>query len=490
MHHPPVDRRVSASALRRLLGSPAGGTAYATIADGLRRAVLDGSLPLATRLPSERELAEGLGVSRTTTAAAYQRLRDQGFLATRRGSGSVTTLPHGPRPGSGALALTGDLGDGAPVDLTVAAPEAPPELAAAATRALERLPRHLPGTGYTHLGLLELREALAERYTARGTPTSPDEILVTSGAQQASTLLLRSLVGPGDRVVVEHPCYPNTLAAVRSAGARPVPVPVGPDGLDLDLLESAVRQTAPRIVHLTPDHHNPTGLSLDEARRARVREIAARHRTLVVGDETLTDLTLDGPVPTSFTGPGTRAGVAVVGSASKSFWGGLRMGWIRGHRDLVGRLATERAHHDIASSVLDQLVLCELLAVEDTVLPARRAQVRHRRDALLAAVSRHLPWAVPAPPGGLSAWADLGAPVSSALAAVALRYGVRVAPGPLFGVDGSFESRMRLTFTLPAPELELGVLNLATAWRSLGVADDGQRPDATRVDRLTRTAVV
>src|SRR5699024_10759399 len=104
-----VERRVSATALRRTLGAPAaGGSAYLALADGLRRAVLDGSLPLATRLPSERELADALGVSRTTTAAAYQRLREQGFLATRRGSGSVTTLPSGPRHPDGGLTMPRD----------------------------------------------------------------------------------------------------------------------------------------------------------------------------------------------------------------------------------------------------------------------------------------------------------------------------------------------------------------------------------------------
>ncbi len=463
-----VDRRITATALRRVLGSPAGGTAYLSLADGLRRAVLDGSLPLATRLPSERELAEGLGVSRTTTAAAYQRLRDQGFLVTRRGSGSVTTLPSGRHRPDGGLSMRGVDEPSAPVDLSIAAPSAPPELAAAAARALEELPRLLGTTGYTHLGMPGLRTQLAARYAARGTPTSPEEVLVTTGAQQAINLLVSTYVGPGDRVVVEQPTYPNVLTAIRAAGGRAVPVPVGPDGLDLDLLESTVRQVSPRLVHVTPDNHNPTGLSLDDEGRARLRDLAARHRTLVVADETLTDLTLDGPAPSSVTGDGTRSGLVAVGSASKTFWGGLRVGWVRGHRDVVGRLATARAHHDISTAVLDQLVVAELLAVADELLPPRRAQLRLQRDVLLDAVARHLPWRVAVPPGGLSTWADLGAPVSSALAAVALRHGVRVVPGPLFGTDGSFEGRLRLPFTRPPDELERGVQALAAAWASLG----------------------
>lgn len=478
-----VDRRISGAALRRTLGTPpdgargpargtaSTGTAYLAVAEGLRRAVLDGRLPLATRVPSERELADALGVSRTTTAAAYQRLREQGFLTTRRGSGSVTTLPSGRHRPDAGLTMQGVDDPSAPVDLSVAAPSAPPELAGAAARALEELPRLLMTTGYSHLGLPALREAVAARYSARGTPTAPDEVLVTTGAQHAIHLVISTFVGPGDRVVVEQPTYPNVLTAIRAAGGRPVPVPVGPAGLDLDLLESTVRQVAPRLVHLTPDHHNPTGHSLDDSGRARVRELAARHRTLVVADETLTELTLDGPAPASITGDATRTGLVAIGSASKTFWGGLRVGWVRGHRDVVGRLATVRAHHDISTAVIDQLVTAELLAVAETVLPARRAQLRLQRDVLLAAVARLLPWQVAVPAGGLSTWADLGAPVSSALSAVALRHGVRVVPGPIFGADGSFENRLRLPFTRTPDELERGVAALAAAWAALAPDD-------------------
>ncbi|WP_370523987.1 PLP-dependent aminotransferase family protein [Cellulomonas sp. APG4] len=467
----PADRRIAAPALARLVGRHGEGPAYLALAEGVRRAILDGSLPLSTRLPSERELAAALHVSRTTTAAAYERLREQGFVSTRRGSGSVSTIPSGPRPTAGALSLfSHDDADTSLIDLTKAAPAAPAQLHGAAMRALEALPRHLVSTGYTFLGLTELREVIADRYTRRGTPTSADEVLVTSGAQQAISLLLNTLVGPGDRVVVEHPTYPNTIGAVRAAGGRPVPVPVGAGGLDLDLLESTVRQSAPRLVHLTPDHHNPTGTSLDDAARARVRDLAARHRIVLVGDETLTDLTLDGDPPASFTGSRTQRGVAVVGSASKSMWGGLRIGWVRAHRDLVTRLATARAADDISTAVLDQLVAAELLADDAAIAPGRTSRLRAQRDTLHRALARALPWRVPLPAGGLSMWADLGAPVSTELAELALRHGVRVVPGPAFGVDGSFEDRLRLPFALPPEQLEEGVARLALAWRTLGTA--------------------
>ena len=474
----PSERRIGATALTRLLGTlPVHSPGYLAIADSTRRCILDGSLPLHTRLPSERDLAEALGISRTTTSAAYERLRSTGFLHTRRGSGSVTTIPQGraggPARGGGAWSGRVDDRPGAPVDLTLAAPSAPTQLYGAAQRALDALPRHLTGTGYTFLGLPALRQALADRYTRHGTPTSPDEILITSGAQQAIYLVLASYVGRGERVVVEHPAYPHAIAAVRGVGGRPVPVPVGPGGVDLDLLESTIRQSSPRLVHLTPDFHNPTSATLDPDARARVREMAARHHMPIVGDETLTDLALDGPPPASLLGTAPHQHLVAIGSASKSFWGGLRVGWVRARQDVVSRLGQERARHDLSTGLLDQLVTLELLTQEDVVLAERRATLRTQRAALLGAIARELPWQVARPAGGLSTWVDLGAPLSSALAAVAPQHGVLIVPGTIFGVDGAFENRLRLPFSADVERIERGVASLASAWRALG---PGARP--------------
>lgn len=466
------DRRISGHGVATIIGAwSRPGAAYAALADALRQAVLSGSLPLRTRLPSERELADALQVSRTTTTAAYDALRDEGYLVSRRGSGTVTTLPERlPRPGA-PLTRPTNLDDDV-VDLTTAAPQAPEGLHDAVRDALDLLPRYLPTTGYSPAGLPELREAIAARYTERGTPTSPDQVLVTTGGQEAIHLLVAAHAGPGDRVLLEHPTYPHALDAVRAASARPVAVPSGPDGIDLDLLASTVRQASPRLAYLIPDHRNPTGTSLSADDRARVRDLAQRTRTLVVGDEALTDLTLDGPEPASFAGDGTGAHVACLGSASKTFWGGLRIGWVRAHRDLVGRLTAQRAHVDIGSSVIDQLVVARLLADRDAVLAQRRVMLRERRDLLRDLLAQRLPgWTPNLPPGGLALWVDLGAPVSSALAALAPRHGVRVAAGPVFGVEPGLERYLRVPFTEPPARLERAVDGLARAWAELGVAD-------------------
>lgn len=466
----PADRRISGLRLDAVLGAwQRPGPAYVALADALRAAILSGAVPLSTRLPSERELADAAGVSRTTTTATYDLLRDEGYLVSRRGSGTVTTLPSGP---GARVSMAESVGhEPGVVDLAMAAPSAPSSLHGAYLAALDALPRHLSGTGYSPLGLPVLREAVARWYTDRGTPTSPDQVLITTGAQQAIHLLVTAHAGPGDRVVVEHPTYPHAIDVVRSVGARPVPVPSGGSGLDIDLLESTLRQVSPRLVYLIPHHRNPTGTSLDDEERAQVRALARRYRTAIVGDEVLTELTLDGPAPGSYAGDGTASAYVVsIGSASKSYWGGLRVGWVRAHPDLVARLASTRAHTDIGTAVLEQLVVAELLAQPSDLLARRRTELRARRDLLVGLLLDQLPsWSFDVPVGGLSLWVDLGAPVSSALAAISTRHGVRVVPGTAFGVDGSFERNLRLPYTTSPDDLRRAVAGLAAAWAGLGV---------------------
>ncbi len=472
-----ADRRMSGAALQRLLGewrATAPGPAYVALGGAIRDQILSGALPLRTRLPGERELAATLGVSRTTTQGAYRSLREDGYLHSWQGVGTLTTVPAtrtGPvparheRPRAGSPART--------IDLTIAAPWAPTTLHPAYVRALDALPHYLTGTGYDPLGLEVLREVIANRFTARGAPTTAEQILVTSGAQHALSLVLTEVVGPGDRVVVEQPTYPEAIAAVRAAGARPVAVPVGQDGTDIDQLAATVRQVAPRAVYLVPDHHNPTGTSIDAAGRAAVRELARRHRTLVIVDETLTELTLDGAPPPPLVGSADDGGpqLVTIGSASKAFWGGLRIGWLRAHPDLVRRLAASRAAIDIATAVLEQLVVAELVSDLAATMPERHALLRERRDSLVEAVRTELPeWRFTSPRGGQSLWVDLGRPVSTPLCVAALRRGVAVSPGPDFAVDGGLQQFLRLPYTLGVEDLARAVRVLAESWATLGPA--------------------
>ncbi|WP_447040999.1 MocR-like transcription factor YczR [Streptomyces sp. DSM 118878] len=459
-----VDRRLGSRQLAALLvGAVGEHPGYRALAHGIRTLVLDGRVPLHTRLPAERELASALVVSRATVTAAYDVLREGGFARSRRGAGTWTELPEGQRPAAVAAFPAGD----DVLDLAVAAPGAPePELAAALGAAAAMLPEHAPTAGYHPYGIPELRAAVADRFTRRGLPTLPDQILITTGAQHALSLTLSLLGRPGDRVLVENPSYPNALDAIRNAGLRSVPVPVTEDGWDIGLVESSLRQAAPRMAYLVPDFQNPTGGLMPREQRVRVLKTARATGTWLLIDETITDIALDGPPPTPFASlapHGVGEQVVTVGSLSKSHWGGLRIGWVRAGTRLITELAMARVPTDMATPVIEQLVALHLVRDMDRVLGERLPMLRERRDALAASLARHLPeWRWRTPPGGLSLWVDLGRPIASALARAAPAQGVRIEGGSRFGADpGTHEHRLRIPYTLPPATLEEAAQRLA-----------------------------
>lgn len=480
-----TDASVSARTLETLLGEWRGATpsgardaAYRALAERVRLLVLDGRVPVGTRLPAERDLADRLGLSRTTVTAAYRALRDQGLLHSVRGSGSVARLPGAPAilPAPPATDY---------VDFSKASPPALPWLAEVAREAVDDLPRHLGDAGFDPIGVPELREAIARRYTARGLPTSADEIMVTIGAQHAIALLSRALVGRGDRALIEAPTYPHAYEALRVAGARLVPVPVVPHGADVgdrgdtsdegDELVQALRHANPVAAYLMPDFQNPTGRSLDERTRERVLDTAARQGTVVIADETIAELDIDRPgrmLPLAAYGP-----AVMIGSVGKTVWGGVRVGWIRADRPLIRRLLAVRAPGDLGTPILEQLIVTRLLDRMDDVLALRREQLRAGRAHLEARLAEHFPgWRVPHVDGGIVVWANLGAPVSSQLALAARGHGLIVAAGPRFGIDGAFERFLRLPFCYDRETTDAAITALARAWRTLPTAPS---PDPT-----------
>ncbi|MGN6301590.1 MAG: PLP-dependent aminotransferase family protein [Angustibacter sp.] len=475
-----TDRRLGVRELAGLLGAwPASGVpAYAALAARVRLLVLDGRLPVGVRLPPERALAATLGLSRTTVSAAYDVLRESGHAASRQGSGTWTSLPS-----SGAEVPTWapEPAPAGVTDLAHAAPAAPPQLHAAYTAALEELPLHLPGSGYDYRGLVGLREALARRFTERGLPTTPEQVLVTSGALQAVRLALGLVVRPGDRVVVEQPGYPNGLDAVRDLGGRPHVVPVDPrtGRWQVASLESPAGRSA-RAAYLVPDFHNPTGALMDDDTRARVAQALARSGAVAVIDETLVELALDdAPLPAPFARHAPAgAPVVTVGSASKIFWGGLRVGWLRLDAATVARLAALRSRLDLAGPLLEQLAVLHLMRELPAVRTLRSEGLRRSRDTLAALLREQLPsWRFEVPAGGQVLWCGLPAGTSStAVATAAGDLGVRLTPGTRFAADGTLESWLRLPFTRAADDLARIVPVLAQAWAASGGTAADSRP--------------
>jgi DNA-binding transcriptional MocR family regulator len=463
---------LSARRLAELLGDlDRTGPAYREIADRLRLLVVDGRVADGTRLPSERELAAAMDVSRTTTTRVYAELRDAGLVHSRQGSGSVVRVPI---ESSSASTLIVDADDADTIALTYAAPIGPPGLARAFETAAAKLPGLLSTTGYLPDGLPVLREVLAQRYTDGGLPTDPGQIVVTSGAMGAISLLARTLVTPGQRVVVEGTGYPHAHESFTAAGARLSPLPVDGSPWDTEALTSVLAGSPHRAAYLVPDFHNPTGAIMSDAERTTWARELRRHDVVPVVDESLRELNLDGvELPPVFAAYDPRA--MLIGSSSKSYWGGLRVGWIRAPRDAVMPLVQARMMDDLGSSAFDQLVLSELLVEGGQTAAAGRSRLRAARDHLLAELARELPEVqAPCPSGGLSLWLTLPRRMSSRLTTAAARHGLLLTPGPRFftrpGTAG--ERHLRVPYNQSHETMTEAVVRLRKAYEDV----EGTRP--------------
>lgn len=462
-------RRFGSQSLVRLLGHwqqiSSRTPLWRQLADALRLLILDGRLALDTRLPGERELASALNVSRTTVSSALAHLRDEGYLESRHGSGSRVILPESHAVPTRA-AITSAL------DLSTAALSAGPEIHQAYTHALTAMTQHLSLTGYDQMGLLALREAIAARYSARGLPTRADEVMVVNGAVSGLALVLRMLTGPGDRVVVDHPTYPLAIAAIQGASCRPVGVSLPESGWDTDGFAATLAQTAPRLAYLMPDFHNPTGRCMDAATRQTITNIAAQTRTTLVVDETMVDLWFDAPPPAPLAAFNPQASVITLGSAGKSFWGGLRLGWIRASSRTIATLAQTRDTLDLGSPLLEQLATLWLIENSASFLPTRREMLLERRSQCGALMREHFPeWHFCEPAGGLSYWVELPGMVATQLAARAEVLGIHLGTGTRFGVSGAFDRYLRMPFSLDPAELEKALLQIKPLWTNLNKTD-------------------
>jgi DNA-binding transcriptional MocR family regulator len=440
------------------------GPLYLLLAARLRQLIEAGELPHGCLLPPDRRLAAALAVGRSTVVAAYEVLRQEGRLERVQGSGTrVRAEPVAATSDAGRNPLFAHLldhPDDGVLHLTCAAPDdLPPAFVAAHTRALTELSG---GLGIHPAGVPSLRAALADRYTARGVPTTPDQILVTTGAQQALALLTRLLVAPGDTVLTETPTYPGAIELFRDAGAVLRTVPVTGDAFDVDAFVAALRRYRPALAYLTPSFHNPTGALLPGLARQRLARVAADLRVPLVDDEVLVDLGFDErPVPVAAHAPD----VLTVGSLSKLVWGGLRVGWVRAGAGTVGTLARLRAMTDLGGNTLSQLAAAHLVADLDALRLHRVRLLRERHDHLVAALRTHLPdWRFAPALGGQTLWVELPGTDASVYAQAALRLGVAVLPGSAFDPAGGGRSHLRMPFVADPATLTEMVTRLAAAW--------------------------
>ena len=328
-------------------------------------------------------------------------------------------------------------------------------------------------------GYNPLREQLAAFMTSKGNlGVTANDLIVTTGSQQALDLLGKTLVSPGDKVVVEGPTFLATIQCFRLYGAQLVTAPVDGQGVDTDRLERLIVEHQPKFIYLIPTFGNPSGAMLSLERRKRVLELAVQHNVLVVEDDPYGDLYFgDAPPPSllalSASVPGSRERLVHCGSLSKVLSPGLRVGWMVGPADLLAKATMCKQFSDAHTSTFAQATAAQYLKAGR--LPATLAKVRavyaERAATMGQALRRELGDAIEfvQPQGGLFVWARLtgaGGQVADggALAKRAIEKGVAFVPGAPFYANHPDHATLRLSFaTVGLDKIEEGVGRLAQA---------------------------
>lgn len=328
-------------------------------------------------------------------------------------------------------------------------------------------------------GYQPLREQLSAFMTSKGAQgVGASDLIVTTGSQQALDLLGKTLISPGDKVIVEGPTFLATIQCFRLYGAELISAPVDGDGVQTDALEKLIEQHKPKFVYLIPTFGNPSGAMLSLARRQRVLEMAVKHDTLIVEDDPYGDLYFgDAPPPSllalSPSVPGSRERLVHCGSLSKVLSPGLRVGWMVGPADLLGKATMCKQFSDAHTSTFAQATAAQYLKAGR--MPATLARVRQvyagRAAAMGDALRRELGDAISfvQPQGGLFVWARLtgaGGKVKDGgeLAKRAIEKGVAFVPGAPFYASHPDLSTLRLSFaTVGVDKIEDGVRRLGQA---------------------------
>ena len=330
-------------------------------------------------------------------------------------------------------------------------------------------------------GLPALREQLAALMQGRGAAVSADQLIVTTGSQQALDLIGKVLLDPGCTAIVEGPTFLATIQCFRLYGARVISAPIDAQGVQPDALERLIAEHRPRLIYLIPTFGNPSGATLSLERRKRVLELAVRHQTLIVEDDPYGELWFDAPPPASLLAltpevPGSRDWVLHCGSLSKILAPGLRLGWLIAPAPLLAKAVMCKQFSDAHTSTFAQAVAARYLAGGH--LPAALDRVRRvygaRAQLMAQCLREQLGQAIEftAPAGGLFIWARLtgagGAQRSGqALARQAIAQGVAFVPGAPFFADQPDEASLRLSFATAADaDIREGVARLARALKA------------------------
>jgi 2-aminoadipate transaminase len=327
-------------------------------------------------------------------------------------------------------------------------------------------------------GYQPLREAISRFMAGKGSSVKPDGLIVTTGSQQALDLIGKTMISPGDKIIVEAPTFLATIQCFRLYGAHIIGAPIDADGVDVDKLEALILEHKPKLVYLIPTFGNPSGATLSLARRKRILEVAVRTQTLVVEDDPYGELYFDAPPPPSMLAlsdsvPGSRDWLAHAGSFSKILSPGLRVGWMIAPAELLAKATMCKQFSDAHTSNLTQAICAQYLTMDrlNATLAVVRNTYAERARVMAQCLKKELGDAVDfnAPQGGMFFWARLtGANGKAANAADfakrAIDQLVAFVPGAPFFAHDPDPSSFRLSFaTADVAKIEEGIGRLGRA---------------------------
>lgn len=453
---------------------------YRQIEDALRGLIERGVLAQGARLPSTRDLATEVGVNRLTVHKAFQRLEADGLIATKVGSGTfVCARPlrhHTERDVAGearedqALGVWGPLfvnprlgtrslpamtyAKGCSASLVYAAP--PPDLFPVeefrhcTNYILKRRGAEVYRVGAAASGLPSLKEYLIGWLAQHDIVATERTLVITTGCQQTLDLTRKLLVGPDDAMLLENPSFPGAVGALSPNGTGLMPLPVHENAPPLDPSTLVNPQKRCKLIYVTPNFHNPTGLTMPIERRRQLADIALQHSIPLVEDDVFGALRYEGAAQPSLQSLCPRM-VIHVGSFSKMLNPSLRLGWMVAPEPFAEQITVAKQASDLHTSTLVQTAMDEFCRRGLMVRHLKRVRriFRNRRDAMAEALRRYFPrdarWSVPE--GGLSMWVTLPDDMDTRdLLALAQDQGVQFLPGAIFYFTGVKHNCMRLSF--------------------------------------------
>ncbi len=446
---------------------------YQQLANHILQRIRNGALPPGTRLPTVRQFAHQLGVTRLTVHSAYAELQADGWVEATVGRGTfvaerVETMMESPQAMLGRevtpSGIMADMMHAAQMRGVVSLARADPAMELFPLRQWQQATELALTNGgpalmnyITAQGDQVLRSAVAEFVRERGITASPDEMLITSGATQGLSLVTEVLACSGATVLVEQPTFLGMLGTLAAHGVRAVGVPLDNEGVNIAALTQIIQTERPAFLYTISAYHNPTGVSLSPERRMALLDLAARHNLMILEDDVYGLVSYASTPPPTLKSEDRHGLVVYLSSFSKNLMPGLRMGYVVAAPNLIQRLVQMRQAQDLCASPLMQRALA--IFIEQGWLHAHIKRVtpryRERRDALLQAMERFFPHSVTwtNPQGGFSCWVGLPPDMSvKELYLSAIGRGVAFAPGEVFSPTPDPVPHFRLCYGCETPE--------------------------------------